>query len=353
MNDMEDLGQLRAFEEGVRTSLRDKAEQIRPSHRLDVILEAEAPARRRTGYWIAGVAAMFVLIAALGVGYLLGNNGMRTASSSGAAAPAQSDQAGTKAEATRSSAEAPKTAAAATWAMPVYYVVTGTSVTPWLLTRTFTSVPDPGNVTARAQAAVNAVLAGASGGGSGVYGLQQPWVAGTTATVTVTNSQLGIVLSQPGATGLTADQQRMAVQSLVWTATAAAQLSGGVHVEVAGGQAIFATKPAGTYARPSTSYADLVPIWVDSPAPGASVSSPVTVTGQACVNEASFQWQLLQGTTVVDSGNTSATSGCPVQGSYSIPLGDRAPGTYTLRLYDLSMKDGSVFYETRVTFTVS
>ncbi|HSN11555.1 MAG TPA: Gmad2 immunoglobulin-like domain-containing protein, partial [Propionibacteriaceae bacterium] len=296
MSDMEDLGRLRAFEEGVRSSLRDKAEEISPSHRLNVILDAEAPARRRTGYWLAGVAAMFVLIAALGVGYLLGNNGMRTAStSSGAAAPAQKDGAGTKAGVTPSSAEAPKTAAAATWAMPVYYVVTGTSVTPWLLTRTFLTVPDPGNNTARVQAAVNAALSGASGGGRGVYGLQQPWVAGTTATVTATSSQLGIVLSQAGVSGLSADQQRVAVQSLVWTATASAQLNVGVRVEVSGGMPVFATKPAGTYSRPSTSYTDLVPIWVDSPAPGASVSSPVTVTGQACVNEASFQWQLLQG----------------------------------------------------------
>ena len=355
MSDMDDLGRFRSFEEGVRMSLHDKADQINPSHRLDAILDAEAPARRRTGYWIAGVAAMFVLVAALGVGYLLGNNGMRTTTSSGAAAPAQKDEAGTKGGATPSTAAGPQTptVAAGTWAMPLYQVVTGTSVQPWLLSRTFVSLPDPGDRTARVQAAVNAALAGGSGSGSAVYGLQKPWLAGTTATVTTTDTQLGIVLSQPGVTGLSADQQRIDVQSLVWTATAAAQLNVGVHVEVAGGQAIFATKPAGTYSRPSTSYTDLVPIWVDSPAPGATVSSPVTVTGQACVFEAQFQWQLLQGTAVVGAGSASPTSGCPTQGSYSISLGTRPAGTYTLRVYELSMKDGSVFYETRVTFTVA
>ncbi|HET7724801.1 MAG TPA: Gmad2 immunoglobulin-like domain-containing protein [Propionibacteriaceae bacterium] len=355
MSDMEDLGGLRAFEEGVRMSLHEKADQITPSHRLGAILDAEAPARRRSGYWLAGVAAMFVLVAALGVGYLLGNNGTRTAATSGAAAPAQKDNAGTKTGVVPSSAAAPQTptVAAASWAMPVYYVVTGTSTSPWLLTRTFASVPDPGDRTARVQAAVSALLAGGAGSASGVYGLQKPWVAGTTATVTTTDTTLGIVLSQAGVSGLTADQQRVAVQSLVWTATAAAQLNVGVRVEVASGQPVFATKPAGTYSRPATSFTDLVPIWVDSPTPGSSVSSPVTVTGQACVFEASFQWQLLRGTTVVDSGNTSATIGCPTQGSYSISLGNRPAGTYTIRVYDLSMKDGSVFYETRVTFTVS
>ena len=355
MSDMEDLGRFRAFEDSVRISLHDKADQINPSHRLRAILDAEAPARRRSGYWLAGVAAMFVLVAALGVGYLLGNNGTRTAASSGAAAPAQKDNADSKAGVTASSAAAPQTtsvAPTATWAMPVYYVVTGTSTSPWLLTRTFVSVPDPGDRTARVQAAMSALLAGGSGSGSAVYGLQKPWLPGTSATVTATDTQLSIVLSQAGVSGLTADQQRVAVQSLVWTATAAAQLNVGVRVEVAGGQAVFATKPAGTYSRPATSYTDLVPIWVDSPAPGASVSSPVTVTGQACVNEASFQWQLLQGATVVDSGNASATSGCPTQGSYSFSLGNRPAGTYTIRVYDLSMKDGSVFYDTRVSFTV-
>jgi hypothetical protein len=353
---MDDLGQLRSFEEGVRMSLHQRADQVNPNDRLGAILAAEAPARRRTGYWIASVAAMFVLIAALGVGYLLNNNGMRTATS-GAAAPAQKDNAGTSGGAAPStvavSTQSTPVAPSATWAMPLYQVVTGTSVQPWLLTRTFVSTPDPGDRTARVQAAVTAVLTGGSGNASGVYGLQKPWARGTTATVTATDTQLGIVLSQPGVAGLTADQQRVAVQSLVWTATAAAQLNVGVRVEVTGGQAVFATKPAGTYVRPTTSYTDLVPIWVDSPLPGASVSSPVTVTGQACVFEAQFQWQLLKGTAVVDSGNTAATSGCPTQGSYSISLGARPAGTYTLRLYDLSMKDGSVFYETRVSFTVA
>ncbi len=354
---MDDLGQLRSFEEGVRMSLHEKADKVSPTDRLNAILSAEAPARRRTGYWIVGAAAVFVLVVALGMGYLIGANGSHTVATTGAAASAEPDRnkAGTSTGVAPSAATTPQTPTvpASPWAMPLYQVVTGTSVQPWLLTRTFVSVSDPGDRTARVQSAVTAVLAGSSGNASAVYGLQKPWAAGTTATVTTTDTQLGIVLSQPGVTGLSADQQRIAVQSLVWTATAAAQLNVGVQVQVTGGQAIFATMPGGTYSRPATSYTDLVPIWVDSPAPGATVSSPVTVTGQACVFEAQFQWQLLQGTAVVGSGGAAATSGCPTQGSYSISLGTRPAGEYTLRVYDLSMKDGSVFYETRVTFTVA
>ena len=146
-----------------------------------------------------------------------------------------------------------------------------------------------------------------------------------------------------------------ATSSNIDDATAAAQLNVPVRVEVTGGQGAFATKPAGTYSRPAStsSYTDLVPIWVDSPLPGATVDAPVTVTGQACVFEAQFAWQLLHGSVVVDSGSAKASAGCPTQSPYSIALGARPAGTYTMRVYDLSAKDGSVAYETRVTFTVS
>jgi hypothetical protein len=355
-NDLGDLGEYRNFEEGVRMSLHIKADSINPNDRLDAILASEAPAKRRTGYWLIGASAVFVLVAALGIGYMLQNRTQGSMSTAGA--PAQNDRAG--AQSVSGAPEKATTTAVvptATWAMPVYEVVTGTSTQPWLLNRTFITVPDAGDRTARVQAAITALLSGTTSDGKqiAIYGYQQPWTAGTTATVTVADTQIGIVLNQAGATGLSADQQRIAVQSLVWTATAAAQLNVPVRVEVTGGKAVFATKPAGNYARPAstTSYTDLVPIWADSPTPGATVTVPVTVTGQACVFEAQFSWELLQGSTVVKSGNTMASIACPDYGTYSIPLGSLSAGSYTIRLYDLSMKDGSVFYETRVPFVVS
>jgi hypothetical protein len=238
--------------------------------------------------------------------------------------------------------------------MPLYEVVTGTSTSPWLLNRTFVSVPDPGDRSARVQAAITALLA-ADAKNITVNGYQQPWKPGTTATVTVTDTQIGIVLSQAGTAGLSAQQQSIAVQSLVWTATAAAQLTVPVRVEVTGGQGAFASKPAGTYSRPSTttSYTDLVPIWFDSPLQNASVASPVTVTGQACVFEAQFPWQLMQGSTVVKTGSGKASIACPDYGTFSISLGTLAAGTYTMQAADISAKDGSTTYEARVTFTVS
>ena len=355
-DDLGDLGELRRFEEGVRMSLHDQADKIDPNHRLGAILASEGP-KRRTGYWIAGVAAIFVLVAALSVGILLQNH-IQTSGSS-VAAPVQKDQAGNGAQVTPAAAtQATSTAAdsAGPWAMPLYEVVTGTPTLPWLLNRTFVSVPDPGDREGRAQAAVTTLLSGTTYGKQiGIYNYQQPWAAGTTATVTVSDTQIGIVLNQAGTTGLSTEQQSIAVQSLVWTATAAAQLTVPVRVEVTGGQGAFASKPAGSYSRPATqsSWLELVPIWIDIPTPGATLTSPVTVTGQACVYEAQFPWELLQGTTVITSGSGKASIACPDYGSYSISLGSLAAGTYTIRVKDISAKDGSVSYETRVTFTVS
>lgn len=356
---MEDLGQLRHFEEEVRHVLNSKAAGIDPHDRIDAILAAGAPMKRRTTYWLIGAAAMFVLVAALGIGYMLQNRSQGSMSTAGA--PVQNDRAGAQSESAPSTIAPQKSTTSvvptAPWAMPVYEVVTGTSTQPWLLNRTFITAPDPGDRGARVQAAITALLSGTTSDGKqiAIYGYQQPWTAGTTATVTVADTQIGIVLNQAGATGLSADQQRIAVQSLVWTATAAAQLNVPVRVEVTGGKAAFASKPAGNYARPAStsSYTDLVPIWADSPSPGATVTVPVTVTGQACVFEAQFSWELLQGSTVVKSGNTMASIACPDYGTYTIPLGSLPSGSYTIRLYDLSMKDGSVFYETRVPFVVS
>ena len=48
-----------------------------------------------------------------------------------------------------------------------------------------------------------------------------------------------------------------------------------------------------------------------------------------------------------------ASSGCPDRGDYSFTTGTLTPGAYTIRVWEVSMKDGSVSYETRVPITVA
>lgn len=363
MNDnLGDINDLRQFEQALRETLHQEAESINPNSRLNEILAHEPVVKGAKGFWFLGAAAAFVLVAALGVGYLVVTRQIGS-TNVGGAVPAQTTT--SSPDATRTPVETPTASSSSsspatetkTWSMPVYEVVSGTSVKPWLLSRTFVTVADPGDRSARVQAAIAAFLSQKTSDGKQLagYNLQNPWLTGTTAKVTVTDSSIGIVLNQAGMTGLTGEQQRIAVQGLVWTATAAAQLNVPVRVEVAGAAGAFETLPAADYVRPASdeSYADLVPIWIDSPTAGTGATSPLTVTGQACVFEAQFSWELMQGSTVVKSGTAKATSGCPTSGSYAIPLGALTAGTYTIRLYEISAEDGSVFYETKQTITIS
>lgn len=357
-DDIDDLTGYREFEEKLRAGLADQAEAIEPHERLNAVLAGGEPAAGRRGLFVAAGVAVFLIVAALGVGYLLSiTNPMYSASSGSQANAPQAGQAGGAASdsaektATRTTQDAP-----ATWAMPVYAVVAGTSTQPWLLSRTFMGVPEPGSQAARVQTAITTLLTAVSPTGQTIptYAYQQPWSSGTTATVTVSGTGITVVLNQPGPTGLSAEQQKIAVQSIVWTATAAAQSLVPVTVQVEGGQAPFASVPAGAYSRPTTGneFTELAPLWIDTPAPGTKVTAPVTLAGQACTFEAALAWELLQGTTKIGGGYAMATSGCPTRGTYLVDLGSPAPGTYTVRVWETSAKDGSVAYATQSTFTV-
>ncbi|MEP7370393.1 MAG: Gmad2 immunoglobulin-like domain-containing protein, partial [Dermatophilaceae bacterium] len=188
----------------------------------------------------------------------------------------------------------------------------------------------------------------------------QPWSGTTVKNVTVTPTLITISLSGPGASGFTAEQTRLAVQELVWTAQAAVG-KGSIPVKfvVSGG----ATKLFGayltslTYNRPATDqqYRDLAPIWITSPVRGQVLpaGAPVVAKGQSCAFEATTQWQLKKAGAVVKSGTTTATSGCPTRGTWQVNLGKLPAGGYTFRMYEVSMQDGQgVVAESSRPFTV-
>ena len=79
---------------------------------------------------------------------------------------------------------------------------------------------------------------------------------------------------------------------------------------------------------------------------------PVTVQGEACVFEATVSWELRRGADVVDSGFVTASIGAPGRGTYEIPLGTLAPGSYAVRVFEVSPQDGAVSAETTMPFTV-
>ncbi len=353
----------------LRSALTDEAHSINPTDRwLQIqVGTGAAPAQRRpwasrhaTGRapragmprWLLPVAAS--LVAAL-VGVGVWAAGQRPGTDPSAAAAAAVATIGDIPTAT----SGPTPLVANGWAAPLYYPVEVRADGDWSLQRDFVPavLTDP-SVTGRVTAAVTTLVSGqlTTGAPLPAYaGLRRAWLPGTTATAAVSTDEIRVVLNQPGLPGLTEDQERVAVQAIVWTATGAAQATVPVHVSAAGGRSVFASQPPTRYRRPAAALEDLASIWITDPLRWTPVSSrsPVTVSGQACTLDPTLVWELRQGTgAIVASGRVTATSACPSRGTWSADLGRLSPGDYRLRVFSTSPKDGLILSEAETPFSV-
>ncbi len=358
----DEFARARAFEARLRGALSADAELILPTDRLAQIHQATSahpPARPRVGMppWLLPVAAsLLVVLVGLGTWVILRPPPPVVGPAAG---PGTAITGSATSSADSSSSTTPTTIATrASVQLPIYYIGTGSQALPWLLHRDFLPAQwvGDGSPSARATAAATIALSGRDTNGQALPaypGLQQPWEADTTATATVTADEIHLVLSTPGRSGLTAEQQRIAVQQLVWTVTAAASADLPVRIEVTGAFRIFEGMPSSVYKRPTDTYTDLAPIWIIDPLRWSVItaSKPVTAKVQACVFEGAFSWELRQGTTVVKSGH-GTTSGCPVRGTATIDLGRLTQGDYELRAFAFSAKDGSLDSEDVMPFHV-
>jgi hypothetical protein len=245
-------------------------------------------------------------------------------------------------------------------ALPVYFVgPVGDAKPTYKLFREFL----PGTVTlpatdeAKATAALR--LAMNAQPYSNTDGYLQPWSGTRVTSVRVTPGRITVGLSSRGPQGFDRETQRLAVQELVWTAQAAVGKGTiPVRFEVPGQGSLYGSLPTDRdYNRPAKDqlWKDLAPIWVTSPSRDQVLpaSKPVVVEGQAIVFEATVSWQLSRGTTAVKNGHATASIGAPEQGSYSFELGRLAPGDYSIRVFETSMKDGTTTTaEKTVSFSV-
>jgi hypothetical protein len=259
------------------------------------------------------------------------------------------------------SPSAPSPAAATTQAaLPAYFVGSNSGTGDRFgLYREFvrTDVPAGATTAQKAKAAVAVAMNAQPFTSFEPY--VQPWSGTTVEDVTVTPSLITVRLSGPGAKGFTPEQTRLAVQELVWTVQAAVgQGTIPVKFVVAGGSPMFGTYATDTtYNRPAKDlqYQDLAPIWILSPDRGQVLpaKAPVVANGESCAFEATTQWELKKGSTKVKTGFTTASSGCPIRGTWQVSLGVLAPGDYTFRMFEVSMEDGKgVVAETSKPFTV-
>jgi hypothetical protein len=160
-------------------------------------------------------------------------------------------------------------------------------------------------------------------------------IADSVATV-----DLGEISLNVGAEG-----EQRAIDQIVWTLTefapevkSVAFTVNGTTVESFAGH----VDTTATFER-AFDYEVLNPIQISSINQGDELTSPVTVSGQACTFEANVVWKLSQDGKVVQEGFTTASSGCPERGDWSIALADLAPGNYRIEALEYSAEDGSLF----------
>lgn len=142
-----------------------------------------------------------------------------------------------------------------------------------------------------------------------------------------------------------AEGEQRAIDQIVWTLTeyapaikAVAFTVNGETVESFAGH----VDTTGTIKR-AIDYEVLNPIQISSINEGAELTSPVTISGQACTFEANLLWKLSQNGEVIQEGFTTASSGCPERGDWSITFANLTPGRYTITAFENSAEDGSLF----------
>ncbi|WAB80620.1 GerMN domain-containing protein [Microcella daejeonensis] len=155
--------------------------------------------------------------------------------------------------------------------------------------------------------------------------------------------------------GVGAEAEQVAIDQLVWTATgidpsirALSFTVDGAPVDTLAGH----IDARGEFVRGSEAET-LSPVQIDSPAEGETVVGAIVAQGRACVFEATFAWELISSGTVVDQGSGMSAESCPVRSPWTVELGARPPGEYTLVVTEISMKDGSAASVDTATFTVS
>jgi len=376
MTDRHGFEGLEEIEDRLRGALSREADSVQPDDRLGEIRAAVSPSPARRWRWVAPIAAA-AAVAAIGVAVWVGlrpTAGPTPAPASPSAtapatpspsstAPSSSPSASSSAPSTGSGA--PSSTGSATSApvptvavaLPVYYVAPpGSADGHYRLVRVFVPGQLPSGATT-AQKADAALAAALTVPANNPNRFVTAWPAGTTAKyVAMTAPEVGVSLSGPGVTGLPEEAQRMAVQALVWTVTAAVQQAQApVSVVVTGGR-IFDSVGTNNFKRPADDrqFEEIASIWVDSPYAGQALAAgkAVVVTGQACVFEANVTWELRRGGSVVQQGHTTATSGCPQQGSWTVDLGTLPAGQYEFRGIEVSAKDGSIAFQNVVPFSV-
>ena len=164
---------------------------------------------------------------------------------------------------------------------------------------------------------------------------------GLTATATADSGAVTIDLSDaaPRPSDMDARTAEAAVQSLVRTADARRQEHPAGDLHGPGRtRGERAGRPTDSPVPPAGDDSVLATVLIESPAQGATVPTPFTVTGRAATFEANVVWELKRGDATVRNGFTTAQECCTLS-PYSFTV-TAPPGDYTLVVHDTDESDG-------------
>ncbi len=341
----------------LRATLRREADMVGPSEDgYDRISERIGQEGRGGGTppwlpWVAGLAAAAVVAVVAGILVLGPDDEAQPVGS-----PTTSTTTTTTSPSPEPSSPSPTTSAPPTSAPPAgeltgvaVYWVGDTRTQSWLY-REFQTVPDRGDPLT---SAVHAIMAGAPLDPD----YRSAWSSPSRLEVTRDGDAVTVDVSADAlaSTQVGSAEAALAVQQVVWTATAAAQSPGPVTILVDGAPADAwgAVRLGEPMTRDAAAQAQ---IWIDSPNNGDALSGTVTVSGVGTAFEATLNWD------VVDSGGTSVADGFTMAGANGEFAGyeftvDLPPGTYTVSVFaeDVSggeSPEGPRMHEQTRTFTV-
>lgn len=343
----------------LRAALHREADMVQPSDdgldrittRLEQDDQRDEPGRPGWVAWVVGIAAAVVIGTVAGV-LVLGDEEPDPIATD----PTPSVSATTTAPPASPTTTPPPSSTTTTPPaedlenVPVYWI--GDTTTQGWLYREFQTVPDTGGAVA---SAVAAVMSGAPLDPD----YRTLWSPPERLEVTQDGDAITVDVS-PDAfdnTQVGSPYAVLAVQQVVWTATAAAGSPGPVTITVDG--EAYDAWGAVSLGEPMTREAAVqAQIWIDSPNEGAQLEpGVVTVTGVSTAFEATVSWELTTGDgEVVETGFTMGGANGTFD-TYELSTPELAAGTYTISLWEEDVSggespEGPRMFEQDRTFTV-
>ncbi len=348
--------------QALREALDERAALVDPADRLAEILERARPTRtaRPTRWWVplAAAAAVLAVVAGVWAGLPDRPDPVPGGGTRPSASPSTGSTTGAPSPTPSPSTRPADTGALA--ALPVYYLAPiGDDARMARLYREWLTAPGvakDADEQVRARTAVGLAMTAVP---TGTDGYLRTW-EGSTCRGRGDRAAHHDHPLRPRHSGLSEDTARVSVQQLVWTAQAAVG-RGTLPVRFVladGSDAMFGSQPVDrSYDRPTSRdlyYEDLAPVWVTSPTRGQVLEpGPVTVQGGGV---------RLRGHRVVGAAPRRRRRRLRVRHGQHRRTGSRhlrdpprhppVPGSYAVRVFEVSPQDGAVSAETTMPFTV-